>query len=449
MARFNRNVMTSDIRKLFHSRILSNVIALYGVQGCTYLLPVITFPYLARVLHPDGWGAVLFAQAIGAIVAIVVEYGFDFSATRETARFEEDKGRLRELIAGVLGAKMLLALIGIGGALLARPYTTRVAPEPALFWASTLWGVGQGINMLWYFQGLQRMRWAGALDIGGKVIATIGIFAVVRTPADGWKVMAAQALGCGVSHAVTVAIAYREVGFCWPRPRLVWQALCLGWPMFLFRASLSLSTSANGLILGFFGSRAAVGFYVGADKLRQVAAQALWPITQALFPHQAQQVQAHPEQSVKTVHRSLVFLGGASILFSLVLFFGAPLLVRIALGAAFTSAVPVLRVLAILVPLTTFGSVIVFQWMLPLGMDRQFNYVVLTTGVVNMGAGIVLASKYGATGMAVAALIGQICGLMVLEWLLRRAHLSLFSKREYTSRQAANAFVQPELVVQD
>jgi polysaccharide transporter, PST family len=101
------------------------------------------------------------------------------------------------------------------------------------------------------------------------------------------------------------------------------------------------------------------------------------------------------------------------------------------------------------VPLTTFGSVIVFQWMLPLGMDRQFNYVVLTTGVVNMGAGIVLASKYGATGMAVAALIGQICGLMVLEWLLRRAHLSLFSKREYTSRQAANAFVQPELVVQD
>jgi PST family polysaccharide transporter len=83
--------MSLQVRKLLRSRILVNVIALYGVQGCTYLLPVITFPYLARVLHPDGWGAVLFAQAIGAIVAIAVEYGFDFSATRETARYEADK----------------------------------------------------------------------------------------------------------------------------------------------------------------------------------------------------------------------------------------------------------------------------------------------------------------------------------------------------------------------
>ena len=78
--------MDVSIRNAFRSKILVNVITLYGVQGCTYLLPVITFPYLARVLHPDGWGAVLFAQAIGGMVAIAVEYGFDFSATRETAR---------------------------------------------------------------------------------------------------------------------------------------------------------------------------------------------------------------------------------------------------------------------------------------------------------------------------------------------------------------------------
>jgi len=441
--------MSFPIRKLFQSKIFVNVIALYGVQGCTYLLPVITFPYLARVLHPAGWGAVLFAQAIGAFVAIAVEYGFDFSATRETARYEGDKKRLRELVSGVLGAKALLAILGVTGALLARPYTLRVAPSPALFWASTLWGVGQGVNMLWYFQGLQRMRWAGALDIGGKVIATIGIFALVHTPDDGWKVMAAQALGCGVSHAITVGIAYKEVGFCWPRPQLVWQALRLGWPMFLFRASQSLSTSANGLILGFFGSPAAVGFYAGADKLRQVASQALWPITQALFPHQSQQVKSDPEQSVKTVHKSLLLLGGMGSVFGLVLFFGAPLLVRLIFGAAFAPAVPVLRVLGMVVPFITVGSVVVFQWMLPLGLDRQFNYVVLTTGMVSVAAGIVLASKYGATGMAVATLIAQICGLGMIEWLLRRARLSLFGKREYALPAMSEAMAEPELVTQE
>lgn len=441
--------MSFEIRKLFRNKILVNVITLYGVQGCTYLLPLITFPYLARVLHPEGWGAVLFAQAIGAFVAIAVEYGFDFSATRETARYEGDKKRLQELIAGVLGAKVVLAAIGVAGALVARPYTLRVAPSPALFWASTLWGVGQGVNMLWYFQGLQRMRWAGALDIGGKVIATIGIFALVRTPEDGWKVMAAQALGCGISHAITVGIAYREVGFCWPRPQLVWEALRLGWPMFLFRASQSLSTSANGLILGFFGSPMAVGLYAGADKLRQVASQALWPITQALFPHQSQQVQSDPENSVKTVYKSLALLGAMSLLFGLVLFAGAPLLVRLALGAAFAPAVPVLRVLGLLVPFLTVASVVVFQWMLPLGLDKQFNYVVLVTGVVNVAVGILLASHYGATGMAFSVLIAQLAGMLVLEWLLRRARLSLFSRRDRAPKAAEHPMPDCELVAQD
>jgi PST family polysaccharide transporter len=441
--------MKVSIRKAFRSKIFVNVITLYGVQGCTYLLPVITFPYLARVLHPDGWGAVLFAQAIGAMVAIAVDYGFDFSATRETACFEGDTKRLRELIAGVLGAKVVLAMIGICGALLARPYTLRVAPSPALFWASTLWGVGQGINMLWYFQGLQRMRWAGALDISGKVIASVGIFALVRRPEDGWKVMAAQALGCGISHAITVAIAYREVGFCWPRPALVREALRLGWPMFLFRASQMLSTSANGLILGFVASPAAVGLYAGADKLRQVASQALWPVTQALFPHQSQQVKANPEQSVKTVHRSLLLLGGISSVFGLVLVAGAPLLVRLALGAAYTPAIPVLRIFGLLVPALTLASVAVFQWMLPLGLDRQFNYVVLMTGIVNLVAGVPLAWQYGATGMAVATLIGQLAGLLLLEWQLRRARLSLFTERKPVLFTTEDPAPEPELVTQD
>src|SRR3954447_15094234 len=100
--------MNFNLRRRFQNKILVNVVTLYGVQACTYVLPLITFPYLARVLHPDGWGAVLFSQAIGAMIAIAVEYGFDLSATRETARFSTDRKRLRELVAGVLGAKIAL-----------------------------------------------------------------------------------------------------------------------------------------------------------------------------------------------------------------------------------------------------------------------------------------------------------------------------------------------------
>ena len=73
-------------KRFLRNSLVHNVIALYGVQACTYALPLLTFPYLAHVLGPSGWGVVVFAQAIGVVIASVVEYGFDISASRETSR---------------------------------------------------------------------------------------------------------------------------------------------------------------------------------------------------------------------------------------------------------------------------------------------------------------------------------------------------------------------------
>ena len=102
------------------------------------------------------------------MIAVFVEYGFDISASRETSRHRDEPRRLSELISGVLGAKVVLAAVCVCGAIFSRRFTHHIAPSLALFWSSTIWGVCQGINMLWYFQGLERMRLASALEIGGK-----------------------------------------------------------------------------------------------------------------------------------------------------------------------------------------------------------------------------------------------------------------------------------------
>jgi PST family polysaccharide transporter len=414
------------LKKLLPGKVIENVIALYAVQACTYLLPLITFPYLARTLGPKGWGAVLFSQAIGALIAIVVEYGFDFSATRETARFINDKARLSRLVSGVLGAKAMLAAVCIIGAVIARPLTRHIADSPALFWSSTIWGIAQGINMLWYFQGQERMRLAGALDVGGKAVATVSIFWLVHNPADGWKVMAAQALGCVVAHGITVVIAFCEVGVRLPSLRYIWDALKVGWSLFLFRGSQSLLTSVNGIVLGVFASPVALGLYVGADKIGQVSRQSLWPLTQALFPHQVKEVRTDPKQAVRTVWLSFKILGGLGICSGLVLVFAAPLLIRLALGPSFHEAEPTLRILGALTPLTALASVFGFQWMLPRGMDRQFNFVIFTAGLLHVVIASVLTWLMGSMGMAIAVVCSQFYIVAFFTILFRQSLVNPF-----------------------
>jgi polysaccharide transporter, PST family len=425
-----RAVPGSDLhlKKLFHSGFVHNVVALYGVQAVTYALPLLTFPSLVRVLGPSGWGIVLFAQAIGAVIASVVEYGFDISASRETSRHRHEPQHLSELISGVLGAKSLLAMVCVAAAVFSRRFTHHVAPSLALFWASTIWGVCQGINMLWFFQGLERMRLASALEIGGKVLATLSIFVLVHKPDDGWKVMASQCVGCVVAHGVTVVLAYREVGFRWPTPTSVWHALRLGGSMFVFRAVQGLSGSVNGLILGSVAPVAALGEYAGAERITRVFQQGMWPVNQALYPKLTQQAQSNPRRAMKTVRLSVLFLGALGLVFGLAIFLGAPLLVRLVLGPAFMESVPVLRVFALWIPLVALCTVMIFQLLLPNHLDKQFNLVNLTAALLGVVSTLLLAPRYRALGVAWSAVSVQLYTLLALYVVAWRAGLNPFAR---------------------
>jgi PST family polysaccharide transporter len=384
-------------------------------------------------LGPSGWGSVVFAQVIGAVIAIFVEYGFDISASRETSRHRNEPGLLSELISGVLGAKVLLAALCICGAVFSRRFTHHVAPSLALFWSSTIWGVCQGINMLWYFQGLERMRLASALEIGGKVVATLSIFVLVHNPDDGWKVMAAQCVGCVVAHGVTVVLAYREVGFVWPTLSSVLNALRLGWSMFLFRAVQGLTVSLNGLVLGWVAPMAVLGQYAGAERISRVFQQGLWPINQALYPNLTKQMRENRHDAMKMVRLSIFFLGGLGLLFGLILFLGAPLLVHVVLGDAFHGSIPALRVFALWIPLIALSTVITFQLLLPNHMDRQFNVVVLTAGLLGFGCALLLAPGFQAVGIAWSVVVAQLYTLIAFSVVLARAGLNPFTSSVKTT----------------
>jgi PST family polysaccharide transporter len=414
-------------KKLLRSGFVHNVVALYGVQACTYALPLLTFPYLAHVLGPSGWGVVIFAQAIGDVIACVVEYGFDISASRETSIQRDHPERLSALISAVLGAKSILAALCIAGALLSRPLTHHVAPSLALFWAATIWGVCQGINMLWYFQGLERMKLASTLEITGKVMATLSIFVLVHKPSDGWKVLAAQCVGCVVAHGITVILAYREVGFQPPTFSSIAKALRMGGSMFLFRAVQSIAGSVNRLVLGSVAPIAVLGEYAGAERITRVFQQGLWPINQALYPKLTKQTQNDPRGALRTVRLSFVFLGALGLVLGMMIFFGAPLLVHFILGRNFQDTIPALRVFAFWIPLCALTTVATFQLLLPNQLDKQFNIVNFSAVSLNIVAALFLAPRFGAVGIAASSVIGQSYTLVAFAIVLARAGLNPFA----------------------
>ena len=429
--------MTEKLEKLLHHKLVQNVLALYGVHFAKYILPLVSLPYLTRVLGPTAWGVLAIAQAYAQYVSLLVEYGFGMAATREVAHHSNDRDQLAELLAGVLGAEALLVSFAVAASFVAQRWVPIFQSHPALLWAGLFWALPQAVTPLWYFSGQERMRFTAFLDISTRTVYVAGLLVFIHSPSDVWKVLALQGVTSSFSMGLVLFLIYREIPFRFPTPSLVWQALRKGWTMFLFLSSSSLYTSANIFILGLFVSPQLVGYYAGAEKIGKLPLQLFNPIQVALYPRLSNLAHHSPNKAAQLVRYGIVVMGGVAGMMALAIILCAPLLVKILLGPGFESAIPVVQVLALLVPLIALSNTLGIQWMLPLGMDRIFNTIILSSGLLNLVLAVLLVSRYTYMGMAWAVVITEVVVTAWMYFVLRSRGLDPFTYIEKVEGDSA------------
>ncbi|MGI8988242.1 MAG: oligosaccharide flippase family protein [Bryobacteraceae bacterium] len=391
--------MRTLLRFLRH-KLVENMAAMYGVQFGRKLLPLVSVPYLARTLGPAGWGTVAFVGALGELIVLLIEFGFNLSATREIARHRDSRDACGGIMAGVLGAQMGLAMAGTALALLAARFIPLLRDNPRLLLAGLFYAVAQGFLPLWFFQGLERMRVAATLEISGKAVALAGLFIFVHAPADGWKVLALQGIAPALSSVAGIWLAYRAIPFRAPSFELVREALRTGWPMFVFRGGESLYGAGNAFILGLFAPPVVVGYFSSAEKIGKAAFGLLNPIREALYPRLSHLAIYNPARGASLARMGAAVMGVGGMVTGGLLYLTAPVLIRILMGQAFDPAVQALRILSVLPFLLSFTYSIGLQWLLPLGRDGVVNRIILAAGALNIGLAFLLARRFAHLGMA-------------------------------------------------
>jgi PST family polysaccharide transporter len=276
-----------------------------------------------------------------------------------------------------------------------------------LWWSALLWGLSGGWSVLWLFQGIQRVRQAGILDVSAKLLGTAGIFFLVHSPADGWKILAMQGGLSILANMAGATILYRIIPFVWPSRRDVLGALREGWAMFLFKSSAVAMLSSNTFVLGFFAPLERVGWYAAGEKISRSCWQLLSPLTQVLYPELARLTRFEAKRGrsmamICTLGTSIVGLA-----LGLVLYVSAPLAVQILMGKAFMPSVGVVRLLAWLGPMVALNSAVAFYWLFPAGLEGPYTRLVIGAVVVDILLNAILAPRFAETGTALAVILAE------------------------------------------
>ena len=395
--------------------IVQNAAALYGVQICRKIAPLVIVPYLARTLGPAGWGMVAFTQSLGEFIVLLVEFGFNLSASREIARKRGSRDECSGIVAGVLGAQLVLMIGGVIAAICVSRWIPLLRDNPRLLAAGLFYAVAQGLAPLWFFQGTERMRLAAALEITGKVLGLIAVLLFVHSPADGWIALLVQGLAPAVFTAISFVLVYRDIRFRAPNRQLIVEAFQLGWPLFVFRSAESLYGVGNAFVLGLFAPPVLVGYFASAEKISKAIFGLLNPIRDALYPRLSRMVGHSTRDAARLARAGAAIMALGGLLLGTFTFVFAPTMMRLLMGPAFAPAATILRILAVLPPLLSITYSVGLQWLLPLGRDADVNRVILTAGALNLVLAVLLAPHFAHFGMAWAIVCAEafVCVSMV------------------------------------
>jgi len=324
-----------------------------------------------------------------------------------------------------MGAKGLLIIFSLLIGLFSQYFIPTFREYPLWFWVGLFWAITQSLNPFWYYQGLGQMKFVAGLDIVTKSLATLAVFVFIHSPDQAMLFLVLQGIASFISTFIGLLLAYKRVPFKIPNFRLTLNTLKLGWSMFLFRSAVSFYTVGNTFILGFFTTPEYVGYYAGAEKISKALLGLIVPFCQAIYPQLSYVVQNSKIKAAKMAQSFLKIMALGGLLIGLIAFSFASLFVKVLLGENFQPAITTLQILSLLPPLIALNNFFGMQWMLPLGLDKPFNWIIIFGGIINIGFAIVLASKYAQNGMAVAVVISETFVTVAMYSFLKIAKLDL------------------------
>ncbi|HUZ47381.1 MAG TPA: flippase [Terriglobia bacterium] len=397
-------------RRITQSAVAKNALSLYSFRFANYALLLVTVPYLVRVLGAGPFGLLGFAQALVASFATFVDYGFDWSATREVSSQRENLELVNRTAMSVWGAKACLLLLILGVLLPLTIFVPKVRMAAALVWALTGILFGRVLFPVWLYQGFERMTGIAVINLSVRAAALICLVLFVRHANDLLPcaiILSGQSLIVGVWGALFAVRAFK-IRFAFPRWRDILSSLKDGWALFLSSGAATLYTSGNAFILGMFvHDISLVGYYVAAERLVRVAMDALGPIYQAFYPKINKLAHTSKELALREGRRVLavlVPLGAAIFAFFII---GAPLIVRIIFGAKFAPATGILRILSFNVLNLAFAAVWSTLMMMSFKRDYAVVKILLGAGLVNVGLAFLLVPAYGPMGMAACVVAAE------------------------------------------
>ncbi len=386
-------------------------IVLNGINTVTSLLfPVVTFPYAARILLPDGIGAINFLNSIIGYIILLTSLGIPMYAVKEIARHRNDRIERDKVAIEITILSIILCVLGYILVWILATHIPRIHEQARLFYILSLSILFTSIGVNWFYQGIEDFKFITIRAVIIRFLSACALFIFVKSPSDlliYGIITVASTVGNNLINFVHLRkhISIRNISLSSLNVnRHIKPAI----QVFILNLIISMYLQLNSVMLGFMSGDEAVGYYTAGSKITYIGISVISSIGTVLLPRCSHLIKSGKyDEFAVIINKSLKLTLALSLpLAAGLIILSRPLTITFC-GESFLPSIPILYITAPIVIFVTLTNVMGIQILYP--MDK-INIVVTSVGaaaILNIILNLVLIPQYKAIGAAFATLISE------------------------------------------
>lgn len=399
------------------------------------LFPLITFPYVSRILLAEGIGQVQFFQGIIDYISLCSALGIPLYAVREVARVRNDKACLCKMTVEILLLHSALTLMGYGAVYVLVATVAKIQMDIPLFLLLSASLFFDAIGGVWFYQGIEDFKYITIRGIAVRIFSLICLFVFVRSKSD---------LFYYAAIIITANAGGNLFNFVRLRKHLDTSLLCLkelrllrhlrpALHLFAINVINSIFINLDTVMLGFMKSEAVVGYYTVSIRITGVILGIVQSLGAVLLPHLTNLAShSRMEEFRQLVNKALSFTLAISLPLTVGLIFMAKPLIHLFVGHRFEPAILTVQIMAPLILFISISRMMCWQILFPLNEEKKVFYTMLAGAAVNFVMNLLFIPSYSQYGAGGATCVAEgLVAVIAIAFARRTIPIQLFSQRNF------------------
>ncbi len=388
-------------------------------QILVLILPLVTVPYVSRILGADGVGIYSYTYSIAYYFMIIAMLGLNNYGNRTIAKVRDDKEKLSKEFCSIYALQLIISIIMIICYLL---YVVIFNNQYKLIaFIQIMYVISSMFDINWFFFGIEKFKLTITRNTIIKILSLIFIFIFVKTPDDVWKYTAILAGSTLFSNIILFSFLHKYVRFVKVGRRDIFKHFKPNLVMFLPVIAVSIYKIMDKIMLGILSTVTEVGYYENAEKITQVPIAIITALGTVMLPRVSNMLSNNKEEEVKKIIGKtmpfILFLAFPMVFgicavskdFSLIFF-----------GNEFEKCGLLIQLLSITIIFLSWGNVIRTQYLIPKEKDKEYVISAFLGAIVNFIMNYIFIPKYTSIGACIGTIAAEFIVMCYQSWVVRK-----------------------------